>query len=170
MDTDCNECGEIREVIEEPADSGNCGNSGLTWAYYAKSNKIVISGNGAMPDYKSTTMPWYDYKDTVTKVVFESGVKSIGAMAFYNFTAITEIELNDDLMVIGQYAFHGCSALSEVTIPESVVAIGRFAFRRAGITEATLINTDGWTAGSTALSSVDLDDTATAAEYIFQRR
>lgn len=47
-------------------------------------------------------------------------------------------------MSIGDYAFAGCSSLTGVTFE----------------------NTSGWTAGGTSLSSADLADPSTAAEYL----
>jgi hypothetical protein len=74
---------------------------------------LTISGTGAMPDYDATltdddwvpTHPWSMRRNSITAVVIENGVTSIGNFAFY-----------------------GCRNLMFITIPHSVTKIGEMAF------------------------------------------
>lgn len=91
--------------------------SNLTWAL--ADGILTISGTGAMKDYGysgRTEVPWYDQRNTITKVVFENGVTHIGSFAFYQHTALTSFEMADSVVSFGQGAFQGCSALT--TIPK----------------------------------------------------
>ena len=80
----------------------------------------------------------------------------------------------DGVTTIGQSAFRYCTALTDVTIPDSVTSIGMQAsFGCTALTSVTFENTTGWrrTSSSTAtsgteLSSADLADPATAADYL----
>ena len=75
---------------------------------------------------------------------------------------------------IGEYAFQNCSGLTTVTIPDSVTSIGRYAFSGcSSLTTVIFEETAGWyyasssTATSgTEISSSDLADPATAAEWL----
>ena len=54
-----------------------------------------------------------------------------------------------------------------MTIPDSAKSIGFGAFSsRTNLTSVTFANPEGWSAGETELSTADLADPATAAEYL----
>lgn len=91
--------------------------SDLTWEL--TDGTLTISGTGAMKDYGYSgraEVPWYDQRDTITKVVFGDGVTHIGSFAFYQHTALTSFEMTDSVVSFGQGAFQGCSALT--TMPK----------------------------------------------------
>lgn len=91
--------------------------SDLTWEL--TDGTLTISGTGAMKDYGYSgraEVPWYDQRNSITKVVFENGVTHIGSFAFYQHTALTSFEMADSVVSFGQGAFQGCSALT--TIPK----------------------------------------------------
>ena len=76
------------------------------------------TGNGAMLNYTNNNnrAPWYNSRNSITSVVVESGVTSIGNYAFNGCTGITTINLPSSVTSIGNNAFNGCSNLAEVTI------------------------------------------------------
>ena len=100
----------------------------LTWTLYAD-GKLTISGTGAMKDYNAAEnlSPAYMNSD-VKKVVIEDGVTSIGELAFFKCSNLTNITIPDSVTCIAYAAFHGCSSLSSITIPNSVTSIGIYAF------------------------------------------
>ena len=100
----------------------------LTWTLYAD-GKLTISGTGAMKDYNAAEnlSPAYMNSD-VKKVVIEKGVTSIGELAFFKCSNLTNITIPDSVTCIEYAAFHGCSSLSSITIPNSVTSIGVYAF------------------------------------------
>ena len=100
----------------------------LTWTLYAD-GKLTISGTGAMKDYNAADnlSPAYMNSD-VKKVVIEDGVTSIGELAFFKCSSLTNITIPDSVTCIAYAAFHGCSSLSSITIPNSVTSIGIYAF------------------------------------------
>ena len=102
--------------------TGTCGDS-LTWTW--KNGQLTISGTGEMNSYASATIPgvpytmggkapWYNYRANTTLLVVEEGVTSIGASAFADFTAMTEVILPTSLDRVGSNAFSGCQNLTEV--------------------------------------------------------
>ncbi len=100
----------------------------LTWTLDAD-GKLTISGTGAMKDYNAAEnlSPAYMNSD-VKKVVIEKGVTSIGELAFFKCSNLTNITIPDSVTCIAYAAFHGCSSLSSITIPNSVTSIGIYAF------------------------------------------
>ena len=85
-------------------DSGNCGANGnnLTWSLNTGNGQLTISGTGAMKNY-STGMdtPWNAYRDSVKKVVVNSGATSIGNWAFAFCTESTSVTLPSGVTSIG---------------------------------------------------------------------
>ena len=100
----------------------------LTWTLTADGT-LTISGTGAMKDYNAAEnlSPAYMNSD-VKKVVIEDGVTSIGELAFFKCSSLTNITIPDSVTCIEYAAFHGCSSLSSITIPNSVTSIGIYAF------------------------------------------
>ena len=82
-----------------------------------------------MKDYNAAEnlSPAYMNSD-VKKVVIEDGVTSIGELAFFKCSSLTNITIPDSVTCIEYAAFHGCSSLSSITIPNSVTSIGIYAF------------------------------------------
>ena len=90
---------------------------------------LRISGNGAMPDYSTSSVaPWYSKRTKITSVVVEPGVTNVGDYAFYACLKLTEVELAEGITDIGQGAFQDCTKLKAVEIPEGVKSIGSSAF------------------------------------------
>ncbi len=95
-----------------------------TWTL--NGTELTISGNGKMKDYRGDdASPW---GTSITKVVIENGVTSIGVFAFKYCTSLTSITIPDSVTRIGEYAFQNCSSLASITIPDSVSEIGWVAF------------------------------------------
>ena len=123
--------------------SGSCG-TGVTYKFTASTGELTISktgfGTGAMTNYSSSITPWDSYKDSITSLVIESGVTSIGDFAFYGCSGLTgQLTIPASVTSIGSYAFSYCSGLTSVTIPDSVTSIGSSAFYGcSGLTSITI--------------------------------
>jgi len=96
----------------------------LTWSL-CSSGTLTISGDGAMPNYSyyygsflSTNIPWYSYRTSVTSVVLDSRITSIGDYAFYGCTNVgfTSITIPNSVTNIGNYAFQNCTGLTTLTV------------------------------------------------------
>ena len=105
--------------------SGSCGQN-LTWSI--DGNVLTISGSGPMNDYiRASDQPWYKYRSSVTKVVVNSGVTTVGENAFRGMD-MTTTTLPETLTAIGETAFYGCEDLVGITIPSGVTRIQKNAF------------------------------------------
>jgi hypothetical protein len=106
---------------------GTCGDD-LMWKLDDEGT-LTISGTGDMTNYASGgNAPWYSRRESIKRVVIESGVTSIGDNAFYGCTSLTSIEIPNSVTGIGDNAFYGCTKLTSVIIPDGVTSIGDNAF------------------------------------------
>ncbi len=123
----CNSC-EIAPI--NTWDISQKGDGSLkAFLYQIESNyTLEIAGTGEMleQDYNEF-MPWRQYRDKITKIVFNGSLTHISRQAF-NGLAITSLELPNTLQYIGEEAFSACSELTNVTIPANVMTIDRLAF------------------------------------------
>ena len=108
-------------------DSGTCGDN-LTWTL-DDAGTLTISGTGPMKDYDvNNPAPWRYYgTESVSRLVVEEGVTSVGEMAFWATYAIKTVSLPSTLTTIGYKGFYSCG-LETVTIPAAVTEIGQDAF------------------------------------------
>ena len=107
-----------------------CGDN-LEWSL--RSGVLTISGNGAMTDYAIYQSPrkdplWYSKASTITSIVMEGNITSIGNCAFSRCTNLTSVIIPDSVATIGEYAFSNCSNLKEIVLPQNLVSIGDKAF------------------------------------------
>jgi len=120
----------LAQVIDENlVASGICG-TGVTWTLDAD-GVLTVSGSGKMEDYEnSAAAPWYSFRSSIKKAVFEEGVTSVGSYAFGSsyYRLLTELICADGLQTIGSHAFSYCGALASVTLPDGLQTIGYQAF------------------------------------------
>lgn len=136
-------------VSAAPLGEGTTGT--LHWSL--TNGTLSISGDGAIPDYtEREPAPWHAYRDSVLRLKLDGGVTAIGAMAFYDCTALVSADLPSAVQRVGDMAFAGCESLTTVRMPR-VTSLGRYAFSRCF-----------------ALEGVTLPDTLTTIdEYAFYR-
>ncbi|MBQ4108519.1 MAG: leucine-rich repeat domain-containing protein, partial [Clostridia bacterium] len=88
--------------------------------------RLVIRGNGRGRWYNT---PWKIYKDEISEVVFENGVKyDVPGRGFENFTELRRVILGDGIEMIGNGAFRGCQNLQYVEVTEALLRIEPTAF------------------------------------------
>ncbi|MBQ5712388.1 MAG: phosphodiester glycosidase family protein, partial [Oscillospiraceae bacterium] len=123
---------ELRQKQAVKLGGGDFG-QGLSWELL-DTGVLTISGEGTMGDfnynkYDENAAPWSLFRSKITKVVVGSGVKNIGAYAFFQCTELAEVEFAADsaLETIGEGSF-GYTGLKTVTLPASLKTIGKCAF------------------------------------------
>ena len=119
----CTRCGKTRTVYTI---GGSCGTN-VKWRLNTDEGILTISGTGTMSNYNRTP-PWNSYKDSIKKVVVQSGVTSIGSYAFYEHSALTEVTLPDTIRSLGLGSFAWAESLLEIHIPEGVTSIPEDCF------------------------------------------
>ncbi len=102
--------------------SGTCGTS-ATWSYDTDTGVLTISGSGETSNYLQSTVPWYDYRSSITAVNISDDITSIGNRLFYKCTSLSSITLGANIARIGTAAFYGCSSLISITIMNSDCSI-----------------------------------------------
>ena len=110
----------------EDLDVGGCG-ADLIWTYDKTSGVLTITGSGEMLDYDSR-IPWQPYRETLTEVVFPSGLTHVGACAFHDCTALKSVVLPDGVEQLSFGVFYGCTGLERVVLPARMTKIEDRAF------------------------------------------
>ena len=113
-------------TAEGRAAGGMCGEN-LSWSL-SGDGTLEVTGSGAMYDYWSYEIPWYNERSAITKVIISRGVSNISRYAFSHCACLSSVEIADTVASIDQYAFFNCVSLSAVVIPEGVASIGSYAF------------------------------------------
>ena len=114
-------------------DSGYCGEN-VIWRLTDEDGDntketLTISGSGDMNmAYFVEDVPWLSCRSNTKTVVIESGVTSIGNLAFVDFTNLTSVTIPSSVTSIGNNAFFNCENLTSVTISNGVTSIGNRAF------------------------------------------
>ncbi|MBQ4560928.1 MAG: leucine-rich repeat domain-containing protein [Clostridia bacterium] len=155
------------------ATSGSCGAS-LNWTL--SGSTLTISGSGAMNNYSYfEKAPWYDSRASIKKVVIADGVTTVGNYAFYQCSALTDIDFpSSGLTYIGDEAIRECDSLVTLTLPEGLETIGLIAIAYNPKLESVYIPDSVSRirnmafAQCTALKEIDYPDSCTEVEgYIF---
>lgn len=100
-------------------------NSSVSWKISGET--LTVSGSGEMGDVKNQ-MPYMEYKDTITTIIIEEGVLSVGNSAFSGFSKLKYVTLPESLEYIDINAFAYCYNLFKINIPDNVHYIGNNAF------------------------------------------
>ena len=102
--------------------SGNTG-------YSISGSTLTISGKGDMKNYSSfSATEWDSKKDTIKKVIINSGVTSLGDYAFAQLRNLETVSIPNTVTKIGTATFYECNSLQTVTLPSSVKTLGSYAF------------------------------------------
>jgi hypothetical protein len=131
-------------------------------AYYALN--VYTSKDGTSKLKTTDDLIFYEDGDTVYLMGYTGS----------STTLILPDKYNDKNYEIYDYAFYNCSNLMSVTIGSGVTSIGKFAFLNcSSLTSVTFENTSGWwctydpsATSGTNISSIDLNDTPTAAGFL----
>ena len=101
-------------------------------------------------------------------------ITSIGNSVFNGCFRLESIVISDNVTSIGYQAFMRCYSLESIVIPNSVISIGREAFCNCtNLSSIKFESSEGWwysedsdAVSGTGISSSDLSNTSTAAEYL----
>ena len=138
MDTTTSESTE-NVTVETPEDvpeqgyakSGTYGEN-ITWSYDA--GTLRFSGKGNMNNISNGSRgeraPWYhsDYRDSITNIVIEEGITSVGSWAFISLVNVTTVTIPSTVTVIQPHAFQNCQGIKCMNLPNGLTAIGVDAF------------------------------------------
>ena len=118
---------------DEDETTNFCGEN-VTWSFDEASGTLTISGSGAMYNYSwAETAPWHSFSNSITNIVVEEGVTSVGEYAFTDARSLESVTLPEGLTYIGSYAF-AWGSLSEITLPETLTYIGSCVFCNTNLT------------------------------------
>ena len=111
--------------------SGSCGagdsEDSVKWNFNSSTGTLTISGTGKMSNLNNSTetenisdgagtYPWANLKDSITKIVIDDGVTSIGSKAFIAYTNVTSVNIGKDVSEIGVGALSQLSACTTFNV------------------------------------------------------
>ena len=85
---------------------------------------LTIKGSGETSDYDETG-PW---GNTVTEVIMEDGVTSIGKNLFSGCSSLKTVRMGAGIVSVGEGAFKGCNALESVYFSNMLETVAADAF------------------------------------------
>lgn len=133
-----------------------CGDN-LTWSI--SGSVLTITGSGEMYNYGVysgvTTAPWSDSCDSIQRVIFNSGVTSVGDYAFYGCYSLSTLTMNTELTSIGDHAFYG-AAFHGFSAPYALTTIGANAFENCSQLQFVGFNSDLTEIGNEAFKGCPL--------------
>jgi len=91
---------------------------------------LTVSGKGAMQDFEKGAAPWYDIRSSITNLVINEEITTIGDWAFYYCSSLNSVIIPGNVKTIGNGAFETCWGLIP-TILEGVTTIGEGAFQNS---------------------------------------
>ena len=125
---------------EEEVLGGSCGGQ-AAWTF-VDGTLTIYGENGTRGYSKKTDVPWYEYRDQITKIVVEDGITSLGNYSFMECENVTEVYLSNTLTFIGVNVFSTCKKLTSITIPETVNTINGYAFNKCSALERVVFEGD----------------------------
>ncbi len=150
-------------TVVVPADLGITEIQQFAFSNWDLVPKDLSAGDEISEEDPYYSKQWFIGDNTITEIVLPEGIKTIGAYAFANLTALQKITLPSTLTKIQTGAFYGCTTLSSVIFNggqnnlqfinqnafegcsslvqfdfSSIVAIGDAAFRGTSLTDVSL--------------------------------
>ena len=116
---------EADDSSAQVIDNGQCGP--VAYYNFDTNGTLMIYGAGAFYDYSFTQAPWYEYRDSITKIVIGDCITGLGKWAFHNCTNLKEltIPITINSVVSDTYpAFEGCCHIEKITISRGTDGCG----------------------------------------------
>jgi len=106
--------------ISTHAQVWSCGNpnvnGGINVTASLSNGTLTISGTGDMEHFIYGDAPWYSSHQSISTILIDNGVTSIGNWAFPDCSVLISLEIGSNITTIGNYAFYNCSKLASMTI------------------------------------------------------
>ena len=138
--------------VENVTASGTV-NSRISWVLDGDTGTLTVAGEGAIPSYRYSKAPWYEYRNSVRRIVVEEGITEVGERAFYWNINCTELCLPESLIAIREYGFNNLQNLKGVTLPSNLRIIEFCAFSECTSLESITLPDSVTTVGTNAFSN-----------------
>ena len=117
--------------------SGTFGVDGdnLTWVLDSDC-VLTISGEGAMSEEGDSFFiaPWESYKNSISTVIIENGVTTVGCNAFYSYNKLRTIVIADSVKRLESASFMDCKGVEMLIMGSGIEYFGMCSFWDTGAT------------------------------------
>lgn len=110
--------GDVSQKVHEYASAG-------TFNVVVENIKSYTASSSSMSWYMTTSQNYNTLKEVVA---MPDSMTSIGNLAFYFCSKLTDVTIGNNITSIGDTAFGNCRGLTNVTIPDNVTSIEADAF------------------------------------------
>lgn len=106
----------------------------IEWTFDKGTGTLTFKGSGDMNNISNGNggerAPWYnsDYRDSITNIVIEEGITSVGSWAFISLVNVTTVTIPSTVTVIQPHAFQNCQGIKYMNLPNGLTNIGIDAF------------------------------------------
>ncbi|MBQ6431673.1 MAG: S-layer homology domain-containing protein [Oscillospiraceae bacterium] len=107
------------------------------FAWEINGTRLTVTGSGRL-ELGGATVPWYFFRNKITAVDLGFGVTAVSGSTFAGMQRLSRVNLPSTLRSIGAGAFANDPALTDIYIPKAVTEIEEDAFAAASIKELTL--------------------------------
>lgn len=128
-------------------------NANIAWVLDGDTGTLTVAGKGAIPSYRFSRAPWYEYRESVKRIVVGEGITEVGERAFYWSTNCTSVTLPDSLIAIREYGFNNLRALQNITLPKNLKIIEFCGFSECVALKSITLPNSVTTVGSNAFSN-----------------
>jgi hypothetical protein len=129
-------------------------------AHYKTDEGILYTKDGTM-------LVYYPRVRTESHFVIHDGITEIGSYAFSGCSNLREVTFCSDVINVGISSFSNCVSLEVVHLNEGLQYIGEYAFSGCeALTDIVFKDPEGWKTGNQLISSDELSNSATAADYL----
>ena len=111
---------------------GAAGMASTNLEWELKDGVLTFSGTAVTVDSgisefgPANNSPWYDYYNSITKIVLIDSITSISAYCFYGMKQLKEVQISEKLNSIEDGAFMGCQSLCSVYYKGNEPIVGEF--------------------------------------------
>lgn len=99
----------------------------ISWVLDAN-GRLLLTGNGAMPNLERENYPWYRFQSAIQSVVVGGEITSVGENAFNGYYQLQTLQIGDHVDTINDWAFADCYQLSDITFGKGLREIDNRAF------------------------------------------
>lgn len=118
--------GGNQEPVDENILASGSFSGGQEWEVY-KNGELRIFGGGDMPGFDDpTSVPWYDYRDTITSLLLLADYWTIGQNLFYSLDSLTTVSCySSRLPTLQEHTFNPTN-LTKITLRVSSEMVSQY--------------------------------------------
>lgn len=114
----------VSVFAEEPIASGDFSyNKSCHWELTDSGNSLKLTVSGTEGAELDGSKPWNKYASSITELVVEPGIRTVGSNQFSGLKKLIKVTLADSITEIQSGCFTYCTALQKIVLPDGISVI-----------------------------------------------